>query len=746
MPDSIDRLDQQKASFDLRSMVRPIRTRKWMILAITLVSPIAVGLLVSKKPKIYQASASIIMDISVPQYMGAQFKDIVEGEASWWASHEATETEFRVLRSRSQALSVAKALCQKKFGPDNAPALRYLAPGATCSGDAAEYETAAPKIIDALRVEPVRDSRVVLLSVVLGDPEYAALLANTIAQVYIDQSLERRLQRSAGAATWLGSEYESLMRQLREAEDAVMKFKQGNHIVAVALADDQNELSNRRKKIADELSALEVKLIGVKTQREAFTSFESADPLTELNPAMADSPVAVKLKEQYMDLYGKYLEAKGKYLDKHPAVVVLETRLTQIKNDLLREVDISRKNVELQYDLLTKQTTKLRAALDDATRKSLDLEEKSSEYNRLKREFERVLKLTDQVGGRESETSLASHLKTNNVRLLDAAQVPGAAIAPDVPRAVALTFGIGLLLSIGLALLLESLDATIKTQEDLERAIPGVTFLGIIPSITTGDTGTASRARSSNGESAPTAHVSRDLFVVSHPKSSVAECCRSIRTNLLFMSPDRPPRTLLITSAGPQEGKTTVAANMAITLAQSGLKVLLVDTDMRRPRLHKAFEIASGPDGISKAIVSEADVLAFVRRTDIPNLLVLPCGATPPNPAELLHADRFKKVVSVLRSNFDYVIFDSPPVGVVTDAAILARLTDGTLLVAKAGRTSREALTRARREITGENGNVNLLGCIINDLDLNKQARYGYYYYYYSSRYGSYYSPKEERA
>ena len=181
---------------------------------------------------------------------------------------------------------------------------------------------------------------------------------------------------------------------------------------------------------------------------------------------------------------------------------------------------------------------------------------------------------------------------------------------------------------------------------------------------------------------------SKDLYVLSHPKSAVAECCRAIRTNLLFMTPDNPARTLLVTSAGSQEGKTTTAVNLAITLAQSGLRVLLVDTDMRRPRLHKAFGIPATSDGLSRAIVGETAVLDQVRETGVPNLSLLPCGATPPNPAELLHAERFHRIVGELSDAFDRVIFDSPPVGPVTDAAILARITDGTIIVAKFGSTS----------------------------------------------------------
>jgi capsular exopolysaccharide synthesis family protein len=320
--------------------------------------------------------------------------------------------------------------------------------------------------------------------------------------------------------------------------------------------------------------------------------------------------------------------------------------------------------------------------------------------------------------------------------------VPTRPISPDIPRAIGVAAAIGLLLAFGLAVLVESLDNTIKSQEELEEGV-GIAFLGLIPSIPIDgkDSPSGSGGRPPTPTGVPD---SKDVFVWMNPKSSVAECCRSIRTNLLFMTPDKPAHTLLVTSAGPQEGKTTVAVNLAISFAQSGLSVLLVDTDMRRPRLHKAFGLPGNIDGLSKAVVGECDVLSVVRETGVPNLSVLPCGACPPNPAELLHADRFKRIVEQLTSKYDRIIFDSPPVAAVTDPVILARLTEGTVFVAKAGVTSKDSLSRAYRQLTLDGG-VNVLGCVVNDLDVAKHSRYGYYYYYYS-RYGSYYGTEDKAA
>jgi succinoglycan biosynthesis transport protein ExoP len=735
--DPLDALASQRTGLDLGGLLRMLRKRKWMILAIAVSVPAIVGSVVSRQTKIYQATATIVIDLTVPQYLGSNFRDVVEIEPSWWSSRENLETEYRILRSESQSFEVAKALCQRKLNGDNTQAaIEALVPSTNCS-DPAQLSRAGAIVQGGLKVEPVKDSRVVRLTFQSRSPALAAAVANTASAIYVDRNLDRRLSQSQHAATWLEGEYGDLGTQLRAAEQALVDFKTKNNIVAVALEDDQNDLSAKRKRISTELTTIEVKLITVRAQREMFATVRTSDPVTDFNPALAESETAGKLKDLYMEQYVKLLELRSKYLEKHPMVVAFETKLNAIKADLVRELELAKKNVDLQYQTLQKQASQLRAALDTATKESLNLEARAAEYNRLKRDVDRLVKVTEQVGGRGQETSLATHLKTNNVRILDVARIPTAPISPDVPRAVLIAAAIGLIMGIGLALLLESLDNTVKSQEDLERTV-GLSFLGLIPSIEIPGGEARGTPRSGNGNGGVFSTVaSKDIFVWTNPKSSVAECCRSIRTNLLFMSPDHPARTLLITSAGPQEGKSTVAISMAITLAQSGLRVLLVDTDMRRPRLARALGAPTSAEGLSKAVVGECDVVSVIRETAIPNLSLLPCGASPPNPAELLHSDRFKRIVSELAARFDRVIFDSPPVGAVTDPAILARLTDGTVFVAKAGRTSRDSLIRARRQIASD-GRVNLLGCILNDLDMSKQG-YGSYYYYYS-RYGQYYA------
>jgi capsular exopolysaccharide synthesis family protein len=295
---------------------------------------------------------------------------------------------------------------------------------------------------------------------------------------------------------------------------------------------------------------------------------------------------------------------------------------------------------------------------------------------------------------------------------------------------------IGLGTGIALAFAIEALDNTLKTQTDVEQAL-GVPVLGLVPIIGAAPGGDAAQSADNVRE--------RDLGVFLDPKSVAAECCRSIRTNILFMSPDNPPRTIVVTSPSPQEGKTTTAINLGVTMAEAGGRVLIVDTDMRRPRLHRSFGVPN-QTGISSVIVAKATLEEAIKRTDVPNLDVLPCGPVPPNPSELLHTDRFKAVLADCGRLYDRIILDSPPTSAVTDPAVLSNLADGVVLVIKAGETSRESGTHARRQLVAAKARV--LGVVVNAIDFSNPA-YGYDYYYRNYyRYGYTYGngPNEQKA
>ncbi|MEL6182117.1 MAG: polysaccharide biosynthesis tyrosine autokinase, partial [Myxococcota bacterium] len=300
-----------------------------------------------------------------------------------------------------------------------------------------------------------------------------------------------------------------------------------------------------------------------------------------------------------------------------------------------------------------------------------------------------------------------------------------------VPVNLALGLLLGLVLGLGSAFVLEMLDNTVKSQEDIEGYL-GVTFLGMVPRMKLD-------ADPSTLGLNPTAQQDTELYVHTYPKSTLAECCRTIRTNILFMSPDNNLDRLLITSAGPLEGKTATASNIATAMAQSNTRILLVDTDMRRPRLHKVFGLKNKV-GLSSLLLGEATYEEAIQKTEVPNLDLLVCGPIPPNPAELMHTERFLECLRNFDTRYDRVIFDSPPTIAVTDSMILSNLVDGVIFVIHGGHASKELVRRALAKLKAVN--APLLGAVLNNVDLDSRA-YGQHYRYYR-RYGQYYEADEE--
>jgi capsular exopolysaccharide synthesis family protein len=322
-------------------------------------------------------------------------------------------------------------------------------------------------------------------------------------------------------------------------------------------------------------------------------------------------------------------------------------------------------------------------------------------------------------------------------RIVDTALVPHVPIAPRVSLALAIGTFLGLLLGMASAITLDQLDRVIRTGDEAEAL--GITVLGVVPHIEeTTLTNPAMYGRKKRRSStSPTGN--RELIVHNYPKSSVSECCRTIRTNLTFMSADRPRKTIVVTSASPREGKTTITMSLAISLAQSGKRILVVDTDLRRPRLHRTLG-KTGVRGVTTVLVGQHTAKEALQETDVPNLTLLASGPIPPNPSELLHTDQFRLLITELAKGFDHVILDSPPLAAVTDASIIAPQVDSTILVINAQRTTRDAVRSALRQL--RDVNVQVTGGVLNEVDLAAQSYGAGSYYYYRNE--AYYQPADD--
>jgi succinoglycan biosynthesis transport protein ExoP len=713
----------EEQPINLRAYFEILLKRKWIVLLVFVVAVSVTAVMTLRQQKIYSATTSLIIDSNAPQVLGEGVREVMDmGTGSYWYSKEFYETQYKVLKSRATAQRVVDML-----GLNRDPKfLGIEAMPPDLQQKAMERADAAAILAAKVIVAPVKDSRVVSLSIEDPDPERAAMLANAVASAYMQANLERRVEGTKDAAGWLEDQLKDLKSKLGTSELALFNFKKENDLIYTTLENKQTIASQKLIAINDTLTRVRTKKAELDARvRNVKAVRDSGDPerMMSLGIIVA-SQFINQLKLNYVAVSNEVAELRERYGPEHPKLASAEQRLAAAKENLGKEVDAILKAAIAEYDEAAATEKNLQVMLEEVKLESLDNNKKEIDYKRLARDEENNQRLYDLVLKRMKELDLSSMLRVNNVRVLDPAKVVRSPIKPKVGTNLSLAAVLGLIAGIGLGFLIEYQDRSIKGHADIERL--GLNFLGIVPSIPAGD---------------PTNPGVRDLYIQRQPKSTVAECCRTIRTNLLFLSPDRPVKRLVVTSAGPQEGKTTTLINIGVTLAGGGNRVLLVDTDMRRPRLHKSFGV-SNEAGLSNLIVGEGSLESAIKSTEVPGLFLLPSGPVPPNPAELLHTARFAEIARKLGEDFDRVLFDSPPVGAVTDPLVLANQMEGTLIVAKMFRTNRDLVERAVKSLN--DANANLMGAVLNDVDIQKRE-YGYYLGYYYS-YGRYYGEGKGRA
>ncbi|MBV9945882.1 MAG: polysaccharide biosynthesis tyrosine autokinase [Myxococcales bacterium] len=453
-------------------------------------------------------------------------------------------------------------------------------------------------------------------------------------------------------------------------------------------------------------------------------------PASEL---LAD-PFLLTLRGQYQTLVkdraALLSEGKG---DNHPLVKSLSERIDRTRAQLLGEVRNIQDGVERDLAVLQHQEAGEQALFEASRRRAVELNMKEIEYHRLDRTREENEKVFDLLTNKMKEADLARMMRVNNIRIVDPAEDPGGPIRPRVAVNVAVGALAGLILGLGLVWVRALLDTSVKSPDDVEEYL-GVPFLGLLPAV---EEATKLRVRPRRHSSLPPPgngaaghHV--ELVCHEHPLSGIAEAARSIRTNLMFMNPDRPYRRLLVSSAAPMEGKTTVACSIAVALAQGGQRVCIIDCDLRRPRIHRIFD-RSGDAGVTNVIVGEATVDEVAKPTVVQNLWAIPAGPVPPRPADMLHSERFRRFLDDLSERFDRIVIDSPPVAAVTDSAILSTIADGTVFIVRAGKTSKHLARQGMRILRDVDARV--AGAVLNAVNLSNRE-YGYYHYYYYKRDG----------
>jgi capsular exopolysaccharide synthesis family protein len=716
--------DRAESKVDVRVYWRTIRKRWPFLLLSIIIATVIAFVYTYRQPKIYEATCQVIIEPQAPQVLPGA-KDVVElGTGTFWANREFYETQYRIIQSTSVGQRTAEKL-GLQYDPD------YAAAGASRDPSALGRALAGQ-----VSVKPLKDSRLALITVTDRKPQRAALVANSVADTYIDYNLDYKLEGARSAMAWLAEQEADLKKQLEASELRLYQFKRERNLLAVSLDDKQSMLSANLATVNGKLSELKIRRIELEARRRMIERARNNITEEETLPELREQSTIRTLHETFIQNAKEYADLATKYGPDHPRMKALESQMSVTRKAYEKEIDQVLVSFEKGYQELIDNERALRDLMEAQKREAIELSKIEVEYKPLQRAAEQNGKMYSLIATRQKEIDITGPMKTNNVRVLERAIVPTSPIHPKPIQNLLLGLLLGLGTGIGLAFAIEALDNTLKTQSDVEQFL-GVPVLGLVPVI-----GVAAKHEPAQGGENLR---ERDLGVFLDPKSVAAECCRSIRTNILFMSPDNPIRTLVITSPSPQEGKTTTAINLAVTMAEAGGRVLLMDTDMRRPRLHRSFSVPNQV-GISTVIVGKATLEEAIKRTDVPNLDVLTCGPIPPNPSELIHTERFALVLADCGRLYDRVILDSPPTSAVTDPAVLGNLADGVVLIIKAGETTREAAVHARRQLTS--AKARMIGVVVNAIDFSNPA-YGYEYYYrnyyrYGYTYGN--APTDQKA
>jgi capsular exopolysaccharide synthesis family protein len=543
------------------------------------------------------------------------------------------------------------------------------------------------------------------------------MMANTLADAFIARSQSLKLSTTRDATDWLSAEMKEARKNLETSELALQRYKEANDIVS---------LENRQNMVVLKLEELNTVLTEAKTSRIAFeTRYQQMQKvitdgeLVDTLPEVIENSFVQELKGEYSRLQNELSDLSKTYTPKHPKIIRLKSQMESIQKQLDGEVEKVIASIENEYQVALAKEKSLQKAVDQQKQEVQALNQRSIKYGALEREVENNRRIFNTLLGRAKETGLAEGLQTGNIHIVDRAEIPLAPFSPRKRRSLMLAIMVGLLGGVGLTFFFDYLDDSIKDPDDLEEHAQ-LPLLASVPVIKT---------RRGKGP--------KELVADKDTKSFYAEAYRSARTSIIFSSPDSQPETILVTSPGPQDGKTLTAVNLAITMAHAGNRVLLMDGDLRRPRIHSVFGLTND-FGLTNLLTESTDIKLSLRNTDILNLAVMTSGPIPPNPSELFVSKRMGVLLETLMKRFDRIIIDSPPTISVTDANILAAVTDGVVLVIKAGKTSRRIVNRAKKNLEEVQGK--LLGVILNAVDMRRSR-----YYYVPSYYYKYYGKHRER-
>jgi len=726
----------------LGEYIRVLMKRKWTVIAcvFTIFSVVAIASL--KMTPVYEASGSI--EINKPDSGLVNFNNSPTFNVDYYDPTEL-ETEVMILQSDLLALQVVKELAldrRPEFGGKTTalPSSLDLAPD-PLQADAGRSSALLSGFRSNLKVSLSPNTHIVKVGFRSPDKDLTATVVNTLMSTYAENNFKSRFDSTMQASDWLSKQLVDLQMKVETSQEKLVRYQKEHEILGID--EKQNITTAKLDELNKALTAAESERMDKESvyrlvqAGDADTIASAASVLDAAGPGGGQSPSSLLegLRTKQADVKIQVAELSTQFGPSYPKVAQLTGQLKEIDAQITGETKKVAGKIRGQYMAALQRETMLHDALEKQKQEANKLNESGIQYSILKRDLESYRQLYEGLMEKMKEAGVSAGLKSNNFRIVDVARVPTAPIEPNVPRNLAFALMLGLTSGVGLAFLLEGLDNTVRTTEQAQM-ISGLASLGMIPLGSR-----TKREGNSNRLAIASSNEAVELVTQVRPQSQMAESYRALRTSLLLSNLGAPPKVIMITSALPQEGKTTTSINCAVVLAQKGVRVLLIDADLRRPSIHKT--LGMGPrSGLSNVLTGSATLQQAIARSSVlPNLSVLPAGTPPPNPAELLASTNMRDVLEELRGQYDHIVVDTPPALSVTDAVVLSPRADAIVLVIRSGQTTKQALRRSRDILMQVNAKVS--GVLLNAVDLSSPDYY--YYYEYQGKYSRYYRADEAR-
>jgi len=675
-------LPEQKREVHLRDYWATVSRWRWTVLATFTIVFSLVAVYTLLQTPIYRASVKV--EIQPSSRRVAPVADVSELGAtgySFFAEDRYYNTQFEIIKSRAVSEAVFDRL-----NLWNDPQFKGMKDpvGAFKGG---------------VIVEPVEMTGIVVISMEGSDKEKTTQWVNSLAEVYVDRNLESAKRASARAVANLMEQMEPLRGKLTKSQEK--SFEQAEQRGLFLPEDQQKIMAGALTTLQQDLTATQIALSQLEALNRKIKEVSTAGGSYLSIPEIARDPIVEQLYKSRFEMEQEKQKLLAQYQERHSKVVEKEDQIKQIDRKIALECDRIIGRLQTEYSIKKEHERKTLAQIEQEKSNSLTLSQRSSDFELMRGETAEFRKIYDAINVRMKEVELSAQLLNNNIRVLDKAQVPMGAIRPR--KGLNLLIGIlaGLVMGIGLAFFLEYLDNTVKTTEDVENFLK-LHILSIIPKV--------------NDDSS----------------YAVRESLQTLRTSLLFSRKSRAKNLLLVTSAGPQEGKSTTLVNLAKTLAASGDRVAVLDCDLRRPTIHMHLDLDKRHGMTNYILAPEGESWRdYVKNSQVPNLYAMTSGPLPPNPPDIFGSDRFAQLLTELRASFDWVLIDSPPVASLTDSILLASMADMVGFVIRHNQTDKDLVRRCINNIRGVNSNV--IGAVLNHVDLERSSYRDYYYvgYYY---------------